>query len=69
MEVIGLGAKIGSALGPIGSAVGGLLGGFLCIFICQNGNFLYSKSYKKSIIFEISKIKIDERDTFFRECW
>lgn len=36
MQMIGLGATIGSAFGPIGTAVGGFVGGLLCIFICHD---------------------------------
>lgn len=40
VQLIGLGAAIGTAFGPIGTAVGGFLGGFFCIFICYHGNYL-----------------------------
>lgn len=36
MQILGLGATIGSAFGPIGTAVGGFVGGLLCIVICHD---------------------------------
>lgn len=48
MQVIGLGASIGSAFGPIGTAVGGFLGGLVCMIVCKHGNYYFVLS-KKSI--------------------
>lgn len=41
MQMIGFGATIGSAFGPIGTAVGGFVGGLLCIVICHDGNYRF----------------------------
>lgn len=41
MQMLGLGATIGSAFGPIGTAVGGFVGGLLCIVICHDGIYLF----------------------------
>ena len=39
VQLVGMGATLGMAFGPIGAAVGGVIGGILCIFICSHGNF------------------------------
>lgn len=47
LQLMGMGATIGSAFGPVGTAVGAVAGAILCLFVCHGKLLSNSQTNKQ----------------------